>query len=163
MRDPKGNIVFVLFVSIVGKERGGFSLVEEPAAGVGEERKRHRRIIHELETEFWPILQGSSEGVMIFLDEEHKVASDRAAELFGFKKLDFEEMLPFFNRIIAAESQSEFESEYYEKIVAERVPTRLEFTAVRKNGEKFPARIVMVPISHSEADLVFTLSFLKEL
>lgn len=140
--------------------------MKEAGAGVGEERERHRQIIHEMRDEYWPLFLSSPEGVIIFLDEEHKVASERAASLFGYRQIDFDELLPFFNRIIAPESLLSFESDYYEKIIGDRIPTRLEVAALRRKGvgvEKFRARFVMVPISHWEEDLIFTLSFVREI
>lgn len=117
--------------------------------------------MRQIEEEYWPLFNQSEEAVFIFLDEEHKVTGDKGARLFGYEKFDFEGLYPFFNRIISPGDLLRFESVYYEKIVAERVPVSIELDAVRKDGTKMPVRMLLVPISHSDPSLFLTLCFAK--
>lgn len=122
------------------------------------ERPHHKKAIRELTNQLRPVFEGSSEGVFLYLDGEHKTCSDRLSDMFGYTPLQWEEIYPF-EKIFSEDSKDEVMSTYYEKIIAEKAPAEVNFTGVRKDGSSFKARMLMVPVTYD--NILFALSFVK--
>lgn len=122
------------------------------------ERPHHKRALRSLLGELQPLFDGSSEGIFIYLDDEHKACNDRLADMFDYTPLQWAEAHPF-NRLFSDESKDDVIAGYYEKIIGEKAPMELNFTGVKKNGSTFKARLLMVPITYD--GVLFALGFVR--
>jgi PAS domain S-box-containing protein len=123
------------------------------------ERPHHLRALHGLQNQLLAVFDGSSEGVFIYLDREHKACSERLAAMFGYSPLQWEELYPF-ERLFSEESRDAVMATYYEKIIAEKAPAQVSFTGMRGDGSSFAARLLMVPITYD--GLLFALCFVRQ-
>lgn len=104
------------------------------------------------------MLDVSSEGIFIYLDDEHKACSDRLADMFGYTPLQWADLRPF-DRLFFEKSKDDVIAGYYEKIIGEKAPMELNFTGVKKDGSTFDARLLMVPITYD--GVLFALGFVR--
>lgn len=119
---------------------------------------RHKKALRSLTEQLLPIFDASAEGVFVYLDGEHKSCNERLAAIFGYTPLQWAELYPF-ERLFTEKSKTDVMASYYESIIAEKAPTEVEFTGIRKNGSTFKARLLMVPVSFE--GLIFALCFVK--
>lgn len=129
------------------------------AIGLESERAHHRKIIRALLYQLLPVFDGSTEGVFVYLDGEHKSCNERLADMFGYTPGQWEEAYPF-EQFFAGESKDEVMATYYERIIAEKAPAKVDFTGVRKDGSLFSAHLLMVPLSYE--GLIFALCFVNQ-
>ncbi|MCL6472558.1 MAG: PAS domain-containing protein [Firmicutes bacterium] len=122
------------------------------------ERLHHRKAIGELVKQLIPVFENSTEGVFVYLDDDHKACNELLADMFGYTPLQWEEFSPF-SHLFSKESRDDIMATYYEKIIAERAPAELPITGIRKDGSSFRARLLMVPISFN--GVLFALGFVK--
>lgn len=132
---------------------------EVASIGLESERPHHKKALRDLTDQLLPVFDGSTEGVFVYLDGEHKSCNDRLADMFGYTPLQWEALYPF-EKLFSEASREPVMATYYEKIIAEKAPVELEFTGIRKDSSSFSARLVMVPISYE--GLMFALCFVKQ-
>jgi PAS domain S-box-containing protein len=109
----------------------------------------HDTIIDELREQFAPVLDGSPDGVYIWLDETHKICNDRLASLFGYCVDEWCATSPFLDSFIAPEDRDRYGATYQRVVKGNDSPSRFAFTGVRKDGSTFAAETDIVPMSHS--------------
>ena len=105
----------------------------------------HVQILKELSEQFQPLFQKSPDGIYIYIDEVHKICSERFAKLFGLTVAEWEAMEGFVNKHAAPEDQELVASSYKEHIHQKLTPIRFRIRALRKDGSSFPAEIDMIP------------------
>lgn len=101
----------------------------------------------ELAEHFRPIMEGSPDGVYLWLDEAHKVCNERLADLFGYTVEEWSTTEPFLDNFVAEEDRKLYSWNYHNRVAALAFPVTFRFRARRKDGSNFPAETDMIPIS----------------
>ena len=105
----------------------------------------HVQILPELKEQFTPLFQNSQEGIYLYLDEVHKICSEKFASMFGLTVKEWEEMEGFVNKHAVEKDQELIINNYHSHIHQTLTPTRFQFTGVRKDGSKFKVETDMIP------------------
>lgn len=105
----------------------------------------HVKILKEVAEQLQPLFENSPEGVYVYIDEVHKICSKRFADMFGLTVSEWEGMEGFVNKHAAAGDVESIVNAYHKHIHQELTPTRLQFTALRKDGSSFRAELDMIP------------------
>lgn len=103
--------------------------------------------VRELVEHFRPIMEGSPDGIYLWLDEAHKVCNERLADLFGYTVEEWSATEPFLENFVAEEDRKLYSWNYHNRVAALAFPVTFRFRAMRKNGSTFPAETDMIPIS----------------
>jgi PAS domain S-box-containing protein len=104
--------------------------------------------IGELSEHFRPVMEGSPDGVYLWLDERHKTCNERLANLFGFTVEEWREASPFLDNFVAEEDRGVFSWNYHNRVAALAFPVTFRFRGLRKDGSTFDAETDMIPISY---------------
>ena len=110
-----------------------------------ETEHEHVKILQELEVQFRPLFENSPEGVYLYIDDVHKICSERFAKMFGLKVKEWEAMDDFVNKHIAKEDVEKTVNFYHQHIHQKLTPVRFQLTGVRKDGSRFKAETDMIP------------------
>jgi PAS domain S-box-containing protein len=105
----------------------------------------HVTILKELSEQFQPLFQESPDGIYIYIDEVHKICSERFARMFGLTVADWQAMEGFVNKHAAQADQELIINNYNQHIHQKLTPVRFHFKALRKDGSAFQAEVDMIP------------------
>ena len=120
----------------------------------------HVKILKEISEQFQPLFQKSPDGIYIYIDEVHKICSERFAKMFGLTVAEWEAMEGFVNKHAAPEDQALVIDSYQEHIHQTLTPARFRIKALRKDGSSFKAEVDMIPFPwHGE---MLALHFVRE-
>ncbi|BAU49444.1 diguanylate phosphodiesterase [Sulfurifustis variabilis] len=114
---------------------------------VAAERKQYRQAtqsLAEMENKHRAVIEGSREAICYSQDGMHLDANRMYLDIFGYESLAELEGVPVMNLIDKAD-HARFK-EYIRKSGGSGGPAQ-EFSAVRQNGERFPAEITVSPIT----------------
>jgi len=120
----------------------------------------HEKAVRDLERQYRLVMDRSSDGVFIYLDDEHKACNEKLARLFGYSKKEWEKLSPFLDNFVAPESQEDVANSYWGHIKKARVPFSLEFVGVRKDGSRFQAHVTEFPVAYKRR--LFAIAFVHE-
>lgn len=104
--------------------------------------------VRELAEQFRPVMEGSPDGVYLWLDEAHKVCNERLADLFGYTVEEWSATEPFLDNFVAEEDRKLYSWNYHNRVAALAFPVTFRFRAQRKDGSTFPAETDMIPVSY---------------
>ena len=131
----------------------------EPEA-IREEKERHHYAVEQMADFYRPWIDVSSDGVFIYLDDEHKTCNRNCADMFGYTIEEWSAIHPFLERLVAPESRRQAAADYAQ--VSEDGISRISHqTLVRKDGSTFRADMAMVPVM--AGDDFFTINLIREL
>ena len=124
------------------------------------EEHEHVKILRELSEQFQPLFQKCPEGVYLYIDEVHKICSERLAKMFGLTVSEWEAMEGFVNKHAAEGDVEKIVTNYNEHIHQKLTPSRFRFKGVRKDGSTFQAETDMIPFPWRGEMLAF--QFMRE-
>jgi PAS domain S-box-containing protein len=104
--------------------------------------------IRELAGQFRSVMEGSPDGVYLWLDEAHKACNERLAGLFGYTVEEWCATQPFLDNFVAEEDRGVFSWNYHNRVAALAFPVTFRFRGLRKDGSAFSAETDMIPISY---------------
>lgn len=108
----------------------------------------HKKLMNDLETNFTPVLNHSTDGVYLWLDENHMICNEKLAKMFGYK--DAKELCkttPFLDKFVAEKDQMMFSKMYQTHIANLSSPTTFKFRGVKKDGKTALFETDMIPIT----------------
>lgn len=111
-------------------------------------KSEHETAIGELVEQFRPVMEGSPDGVYLWLDEAHKACNERLANLFGFTVEGWSATQPFLDNFVAEEDRRLYSWNYHNRVATLAFPVTFRFRGLRKDGSTFAAETDMIPISH---------------
>jgi PAS domain S-box-containing protein len=106
----------------------------------------HVKILKELSEQFQPLFKDSPDGIYLYIDEVHKICSERFARMFGLTVAEWEAMEGFVNKHAAEADQATIVNTYQQHIHGKLTPARFRVKALRKDGSSFNAEIDMIPL-----------------
>ena len=114
----------------------------------------HQEAIDWVSEEFRPILDGSPQGVYVYMDDTHKVANARFAKMLGYGTA--EELsgldVPWIDAFVAEESADSLVTGYA-RAMEERVGSSFAVTWKRRGGGRVRTNVILVPISYRGQDM----------
>lgn len=109
----------------------------------------HEVATKELAEHLQSLFDASSDGVYIWLDEEHWICNQRFADLLGFGSPDELNDTPhLLQRMVHEDDQQHFSWNYWNRVQALAFPTTFRFRGTRKDGSTFQAEIDMIPLTY---------------
>jgi PAS domain S-box-containing protein len=105
----------------------------------------HEKILKELLEQFQPLFQKCPDGIYLYIDEVHKICSERFAKMFGLTVKDWEKMEGFVNKHVVEADQETIINNYHEHIHKLLTPVNFRMKAIRKDGSTFNAEVDMFP------------------
>jgi len=105
----------------------------------------HEKILKELGEQFKPLFDQCPEGVYLYIDEVHKICSERFAKMFGLAVKEWEAMEGFVNKHAPEKDQQVWIGNYHEHIHQSLTPVRFRIEAIRKDRSTFRVEIDMIP------------------
>jgi PAS domain S-box-containing protein len=107
----------------------------------------HEEMMMELVEQFAPVMDNSTDGVYIWLDETAKVCSEKLARMFGYTIAEWRAKEPFLDSFIAPEDRAVYSWNYHNCVANLAHPATFRFRGIRKDGSTFAAETDMIPIS----------------
>jgi len=123
-------------------------------AAKSDQRALHEEVMDWVSKEYRPIMDGSPQGVYVYLDDTHKVANARFAKMLGYdtpeelQRLD----VPWIDAFVAEESADQLVGSYT-RAMEERVGSSFAITWKRKDGKRLRTNVILVPISYKGQDM----------
>lgn len=112
------------------------------------DHEHSKELIEEVSKEFSEILEGSEQGVYIYLDDTLKVCNKNFSDLLGYSSpqewADVETSFP--DAFVADESQEDLISAY-QNAMEKMIASQADITWKKKNGEKVKTKVILVPIA----------------
>ena len=105
----------------------------------------HEKILKELVEQFQPLFDQSPDGIYLYIDEVHKICSERFAKMYGLTVKDWVAMEGFVNKHTAEPDVERYIQNYNEHIHQKLTPVKFRFKAVRKDGSTFNAETDLIP------------------
>ncbi|MBI4281963.1 MAG: PAS domain S-box protein [Chloroflexi bacterium] len=107
----------------------------------------HDEVLTQLAEQYRPILDQSTDGVYLWLDEEHMVCNALCAKLFGYTMKEWSKIDSFLETLVAPEDREMFASNYQTTVARLTHPVTFRFRGLRKDGTTFAAETDMIPIT----------------
>jgi hypothetical protein len=108
----------------------------------------HGKVIAGVREQFREVLEGSSQAIYIFLDEQHKVCNDRFATLLGYASPGaWDQPGSFTEQYVVPESHAALVSTY-RRAMEERAGSTVAVTWKSREGTPVPTTVIMVPIAY---------------
>ncbi len=109
-----------------------------------------------------PVFAASSEGVIVYLDDRHKICNDRLAKLFGYASPKEWAAAPdFLNSFVATPADRVRVSRTYHRQIHQLVaPARIRYKVRRPDGKTIACEMDSVPFTH--AGQMFAYQFVRE-
>jgi hypothetical protein len=113
-----------------------------------DEQKHHQDIIGGLKKEFGPILEGSSQAVYGYLDDNHMFCNDKFAKLMGYKSADewAKAGVGSFLDAFVEEKSKDRLREAFMKATGNMAGSMTAVTWKKKDGATFEAQVILVPM-----------------
>ena len=113
-----------------------------------EEQALHERWIAEIEQEWAPLFEACPDAVYVYIDDEHKTCSPRAAEFFAMTVERFKSMESYLDECVAEGSIDLVIHNYFTHFEEETRPVVFDYVARRQDGTEVPATAFNIPIVH---------------
>jgi PAS domain S-box-containing protein len=111
--------------------------------------EHHAELIKAVTEEFKDIFDNSSQGVYVYLDDDHLACNNKLATMLGYSSS--EEMLktkgPFLDAFVAGESQDDVVAAYRASM-DKMVGSTSKVTMKKKDGGTLNVTVMLVPISY---------------
>jgi PAS domain S-box-containing protein len=108
----------------------------------------HAALMKEVKNHFQPVLDNSSDGVYLWLDDGEMVCNEKLAKMFGYKNAaELCRVESFLGDLVAEKDQKMFAKQFHTHVANLSRPVTFKFTAKMKNGKTFAAETDMIPIT----------------
>lgn len=119
---------------------------------------QHVHLVHELAEMLSPLFTKSKQAVYLYLDDEHKTCNSTYAKLLGYKNVqEWVENLYPIDDVDPKDQPKGIKA--YMNASGKLQGSTLTGTMIKKNGRKFKAEIIMVPLPYKKE--VFVLHFIN--
>jgi len=114
----------------------------------------HQEAMDWVSEEFRPILDGSPQGIYVYMDDTHKVSNARFAKMLGYDTAEELQRMdvPWIDAFVAEESADQLVTGYT-RAMEERVGSSFAVTWKRKGGGRVKTNVILVPISYKGQDM----------
>jgi PAS domain-containing protein len=113
-----------------------------------DEHQSHEDLVRKVAREYREILDGSEQGIYIYLDDVHKVCNKRFAAMLGYGSADewarIDESFP--DTFVAEKSQKPLITAYY-GAMEKKAASTTRVTWKKKSGGTVDRDVILVPIA----------------
>lgn len=116
-----------------------------------QETTHHSRaeVIRALAAELRPVLDGSLQGMYIYLDDAHKLCNQRFAQMLGYDSpADWDRPASFTEQYVDPASQHGLVA-VYRQAMQKQVASTIDVTWKCRDGGTVSTSVILVPIAHS--------------
>jgi PAS domain-containing protein len=110
----------------------------------------HEQLLQEVQKEFAQILEGSSQGIYVYLDDPHWICNQRMASLLGYASpaevITVTAHSPLLDALVAPASHNTVVDAYM-KAVNDKLASVVSVIWKKKDGATFRSQTVFVPFS----------------
>ncbi|HSB89912.1 MAG TPA: hypothetical protein VLD63_07805 [Anaerolineales bacterium] len=114
------------------------------------EQHPHERLLQEVQKELAQILEGSSQGIYVYLDDPHWICNQRMATLLGYASpaevVALTAQTPLLDALVAPASHNTVVDAYM-KTINDKLASVVRVTWKKKDGATFQSQTVFVPFS----------------
>lgn len=116
-----------------------------------DEHLHHEELVAGIKGQMKTVLDRSEQAIEIYLDDNHKTANLKAAELFGFDTVEEFEKFEgnFLETFVAEKDQQKVMENYHDAFSRKLKATVIEATMRSKDGKEAPVRLIHVPMLFS--------------
>jgi PAS domain-containing protein len=108
----------------------------------------HGAVIAAVRAQYSEILDDSSQGMYIFLDEQHKVCNARFATMLGYESPEaWDQPGSFTDQYVDPQSQMTLVSSY-RGAMEQKVASTINVTWKTREGGQVPTTVILVPIAY---------------
>jgi PAS domain-containing protein len=108
----------------------------------------HSQVLAAVCDQFRDVLDGSAQGMYIFLDEQHKVCNQRFAAMLGYDSpAAWDQTGSFTDLYVNPRSQMDLVSAY-RRAMEQQVGSSIEVTWKSRQGTPVPTTVILVPIAY---------------
>jgi PAS domain S-box-containing protein len=108
----------------------------------------HDQAIAELAGHLRPVFEESTDGVYVWLDEEHTRCNEKLAGLFGYSVEEWEAVRDFAHTFVAEPDRGVYVWNYQNRVAGLEFPVTFRFRGLRKDGSVFDAETDMIPLTY---------------
>jgi PAS domain-containing protein len=113
--------------------------------------QQHTAIIEGIRDQLRDVLEGSRQGIYIYLDDDHKTCNTRFASMLGYDSPDaWAEPGAFTVQYVEPASQQALVSTYRHAMEHQAAGT-VEVTWKAADGRSVPSSVILVPIAYGDA------------
>lgn len=113
-------------------------------------------VLAELFSHYQQVMELSSDGMFIYLDNEYKLCNQKLACLWGYSQDDWSRQSPYLQSFIAPDSQFAVALHYID-CKQNFHPVRFQFLARKKDGSVFNADKAMTPVFYKDEFFILNL------
>ena len=118
---------------------------------------QHEQLIKELTEQFVPLFEQSTQGIYLYLDDEHKVCNKKFADMLGYKSADEWAANEYPVEDVDEEDRDKAIHAFVHAS-EHGLASALSGTWIAKDGTKIKTDVIMVPIPYK--DELFVLHFI---
>jgi len=109
----------------------------------------HRAILTGISDQLRPVLEGSPQGIYIYLDDDHKICNQRFAEMLGYDSAaDWSRPRPFTDYV--ADGSQRLLVATYQRAMEQQAAGVIEVVWKRRDGGTQPSTVQLVPIAFGD-------------
>jgi PAS domain-containing protein len=113
-----------------------------------EQQQQHAAIIEGVTAQFREILDGSPQGMYIYLDDQHKVCNERFASMLGYPSAAaWDQHGAFTEQYIDPQSQQTLVHTYRHAMEQQAAAT-IDVTWKTREGAAVPSSVILVPVAY---------------
>ncbi|MGE0228187.1 MAG: PAS domain-containing protein [Dehalococcoidia bacterium] len=112
-------------------------------------RRSRAEVMQALAAELRPVLDGSLQGMYVYLDDAHKLCNPRFASMLGYDSpADWDRPASFTEQYVDPGSQHTLVAAYRDAM-QHQVAATIDVTWKRRDGGAVSTSVILVPIAHS--------------
>src|SRR5687767_11333565 len=116
---------------------------------MSEEHHDHDKVIEGIKKDWGEILEGSSQAVYIYLDDEHKICNEKFSKLLGYSSpQEWADVTESFPEIFVAEESQEHLVHTFQEAMENMTAAKVDITWKKKTGGEVDTSVIMVPIPY---------------
>lgn len=112
-----------------------------------EEKMSYEKVVESLKAQLKPVLEGSKQGVYVYVDDSHKFCNGVFAEMLGYASADeWSAMDGSFPQLFVAEQSHGALIGAYRAAKSEFVGSANQVTWKKKDGSEVATTVILVPL-----------------
>ncbi|MEX0621822.1 MAG: PAS domain-containing protein [Candidatus Woykebacteria bacterium] len=111
-----------------------------------DDHQDHEDLIKNLTKEYSAILESSSQGIYIYLDDNHKLCNEKFAQMLGYSVEEWSKPSEFIETYVAKESGERLVSAFQDAM-EKSMASEIDVTWKKKDSSTVETDVILVPIS----------------
>jgi hypothetical protein len=127
-----------------------------------EDHTHFQQLIEGVALQFAEILKNSSQGIYIYLADDHKVCNKKFSDMLGYKSpAEWAKNEDSFTDVFVKDDSAKKLVGAYTKAMKKMIGSQIKMTWMKKSGENIKTEVILVPIAYDGH--IFALHFVTTL